>query len=111
MPDIYTSPELIERKWKTRARKIIITNPPSDASQEDQKEVIFDVEDVPYDNNIPKYEDSRKKTPLKVVLNDVITETFTIFDPVTRQNVNISVAGIATAIEECYVVWQNRANQ
>ena len=106
MPDIYTDPELIQRRWRTRAKKIIITNPPSEAGINGKKEIIFDVEEVPYDNNMPKFDEARSKAPLKIGVMDVVAQTFTIFDPITRQNVTISVAGIASAIEEAYVTWQ-----
>lgn len=106
MPDIFTDPELIQRRWRTRAKKIIITNPPSEVSDGKEKEIIFDVEDVPYDNNIPKYDISQQQEPLRIKVNDVVTETFTIFDPITKQNVTISVAGVASVIEEAFVKWK-----
>lgn len=108
MPDIYTTPELIERRWKTRAKKIVISNPSTES--DGKKEIIFDVEDVPYDNNIPKFDESKQKIPLKVDLSSVASEIFTVYDPVTGQNINISVLGIANAIEESYVAWQKRSN-
>lgn len=108
MPDIYTNPELIERRWKTRAKKIVISNPSTE--NDGKKEIIFDVEEVPYDNNIPKFNESKQRSPLKIDLNSVATEIFTVYDPVTGQNVDISVAGIASVIEECYVAWQKRSN-
>lgn len=108
MSDIYTNAELLERRWKTRAKKIIITNPPSDNEGGLQKEIIFDVEDIPYDNNIPKYNETKQQPPLKVGLSNVVTEIFVVFDPITRQNVTISVAGIASAIEEAFVKWQSK---
>ncbi len=103
MSDIYTEPKLIERRWKTRAKKIVIVNPPNETDE--QKQIIFDVETVPYDNNIPSFDQSQQKQPLKINLMDVITNTFTVFDPITRQNVTISTAGIASAIEAAFVDW------
>lgn len=108
MSDIYTTPELLERRWKTRAKKIVISNPPTE--NDGKKEIIFDVEEVPYDNNIPKFDESKQKSPLKIDLNSVATEIFTVYDPITGQNINISVLGIAKAIEESYVAWQKRSN-
>ena len=100
MADIYTDSQLIERRWKTRAKKIIITNP-----LDGQQQIVFDVEAVPYDNNIPKLEESQVKPPLKINVMEVATDMFTVFDPVTRQNVTISGAGIAMAIEAAFVEW------
>jgi hypothetical protein len=106
MPDIFTNSELIERRWKTRAKKIIITNPPSDNETGLEKEIIFDVEDIPYDNNIPNYIESFQQPPLKISISNVASEIFVVFDPVTKQNITISVAGIASAIEEAFAKWQ-----
>jgi hypothetical protein len=108
MPDIFTESTLIQRRWKKRAKKIVITNPSSEMASDNKKEIIFDVEEVPYDNNMPKFDETKSLPPLKVGFSDVITETFTIFDPITRKNVTISIAGIASAIEEAYFTWQTK---
>ena len=108
MPDIYTTSELLDRRWKTRAKKIVITNPPSDNELGLEKEIIFDIEDIPYDNNIPKYDESFQQPPLKISVPNVASEIFVVFDPITRQNVTLSVAGIALAIEEAFVKWKNK---
>lgn len=100
MTDMYTDSQLIERRWKTRAKKIVITNP-----VEGQKQIVFDVEAIPYDNNVPKLEEAQTKRPLKINVEEVATNMFTIFDPVTGKNITISAAGIAMAIEAAFVDW------
>lgn len=42
--------------------------------------------------------------------DEVVAETITITDPVTNEEITISVAGVATAIEEAYVKWWNEDN-
>ena len=108
MPDIYTNPQVIERRWRTRAKKIVITNPPSEAGLNCQKQIIFDVENIPYDNNIPQFDQAQAQPPLKVNVNDVATQIFTVLDPVTGKNVTISVAGVAAAIESGFVTWAQK---
>jgi hypothetical protein len=103
MSDIYTDPQLIERRWKTVIKKVIIINPSTNI-ENSTRELIFDIEKVPYDNNIPKYDESKKQSPLKINM-DQSSDIFTIFDPITRQNITISTIGLYSALEEAFTTW------
>jgi hypothetical protein len=104
MPNMYTNPELIERRWKSRIKKVIISNP-NPLVENSPHEMIFDVEQVPYDNNIPKYDQAQKTPPTKINVSNS-NDIFVVFDPITRQNITISTSGLLSVIEEAYSKWK-----
>jgi hypothetical protein len=103
MSDIFIPITGDELKKKIRTKKITIHNP-----YEGEKKMVFRNEERTLIDNV--------STGVKNISNtvrsfdNVITETITITDPVTQQEITMSVAGIATAIEDLYVRWWNEDN-
>ena len=98
MPDIITDPVSVSKRIKTRARQIYIDNPlGADKRLDFASEGAVLLDDA--------FAGSESRPSVTRMLSTVATKTVTITDPVTAQSVTISVAGIATAIETCYVDW------
>lgn len=104
MPDILSPLETVTKQVKTRAPRIHIENPSGP-----EKSISFASESVVMIDGVPVA--TLDAPPVKRAFPAVAAETFTITDPVTGQAVTISVAGIATAIEEAYVRWYNQDRQ
>lgn len=100
MSDIFLPVEATEVKQKVRTNKITISNPyQGNKVISMRNEMITLVDDV----------ERGRKNISNTTRNfaDVQTELITITDPVTSQEITISVAAVATAIEETYVKWWN----
>lgn len=95
----FSEPILFERRWKTRVKRVIINN------LLDDKQLIIDVESIPYDNNVPNYNQIISLSPIKVNISKVASETVTTFDPILGQNVTISVEGLISALDQVLNSW------
>ena len=99
--------DIIKTKTETlklRADSIIIRNPKAPG----QKSVDMDLMLEPWDADAGDYTvgDGRRVSGLSVPLTDArYQETATVVDPVTQQEITISVAGIAAAVEAVTVGW------
>ena len=99
--------DIIQQRTETlklRADSIIIRNPKAPG----QKSVDMDLMLEPWDAEKNDYTegDARRVTGLSVPLTDArYQETVTIVDPITQQEITISVAGIAAAVEAVTVGW------
>jgi hypothetical protein len=111
--DLLSSPQIIQRVWKTLAPKIVITNTPiaiHGNNEVVQRIINFAVQKLPYDNNLPNLNEIQNLPPLQVNFNDVATTVITVYDPVTGKNVCISIAGVAMVIQQAFVTWYLAAN-
>ena len=99
--------DIIQQRTETlklRADSIIIRNPKAPG----QKSVHMDLMLEPWDADAGDYTagDARRVNGMSVPLTDArYQETATITDPVTGQEITISVAGIAAAVEAVTVGW------
>ena len=99
--------DIIQQRTETmklRADSIIIRNHKAPG----QKSVDMDLMLEPWDADAGDYTegDARRVAGLSVPLTDArYQETATIVDPVTDQEITISVAGIAAAVEAITVGW------
>lgn len=99
MPDIFVPVDTsAEVKQKVRTNKITISNPFNGS-----KSMSFRNEKITLVDNVETGRDRAPNTTRS--FDDVAAEMITITDPVTSQEITISVAGVATAIEEAYVAW------
>ena len=81
-----------------RANRIIIHNPAGGVPS-----ISFRNEQVVFQDGEPIATTKLPTTGRK--LNEVITEMFTIVDPVTAQEVTVSIAGLAELIEQGFIKW------
>lgn len=100
MPEIITEAKTVVVQEKTRAKTVVINNPLGGT-----KSIDFLQEVVTLTDSVPT--DSRGVLPLTILVDDVISDKVTVNDPIVGGPVEISVAGIAMAIEEFYVKWFN----
>lgn len=100
MSDIFLPIESSEVKQKVRTNKITISNPYNGNKVISMRnEMITLVDDI---------ERGRKNISNTTrIFSDVATELITITDPVTSQEITLSVAAVALAIEDAYVKWWN----
>lgn len=102
MPDIISDPVVVTKRVKTRACQIYIDN----AFAAD-KRIDFTSEARILLNDANGGVEPQSPPSVTRMMSQAATKTVTITDPVTSQSVTLSVAGIATAIEQCYVDWFN----
>lgn len=100
-PVIITDAVSVAKRVKTRAKRIIIDNP-IDGDQS----VYFEVEEHVLLDDVPTA-GYRGAPDLSRVIASVATKTVTVTDPVTGEDVTVSVAGVATAIQALFVDWFN----
>ncbi len=112
MPDIITAPTTVEKTIKTRAPFIGITNPESPAGAPFAgKSIDFNCAHVlRLDGktvSAVNVDEEGKQLPSNVKRNigDVFMQKQTFTDPVTGQEVTLSVAGLAMAIENVFAQW------
>jgi hypothetical protein len=102
MPDIISDPVVVTKRVKTRACQIYISNPYAADKRLDftsEARILLDDANGGVEPQSPP--------AVTRMVSQVAAKTVTITDPVTGQAVTVSVAGIATAIEQCYVDWFN----
>lgn len=107
MTDIYLNEPTLLRT-KRRAARIEIQNPYNPASAE--KSISYIQEDVQVDAN-GNYLTSAPAPVLYFPVDQIITTTYEVVDPVTGQTVTISGAAIALWLEQDYVVRATAALQ
>lgn len=98
MEAILTDPENVQRQIKTRASQLIITNPAVGDIN-----IRFKGENLLLINGVPT-----APLPCPDVIRNlmgVATEIKTFIDPVTQQEVTVSVGGIADVIVKCFCDW------
>lgn len=100
MSDIITEPVQVTKQIKTRARQIYIDN-----QFNADKRIDFISEGLIIVDGKPAGTESKPAVTRSIP--KVISNTITINDPITGKDTTISVAGMAMAIEEFYVLWYN----
>lgn len=101
MSDIFSDPKIVEYREKIRAYRIQIENPLAG-----EKRIEYVTEKQPFLDGEPLGE-SQSAPWVSRNFSDVITETVTVVDPVTSEEITVSVAGIATLVESAFVKWYN----
>lgn len=81
-----------------RANRVVIHNPPKG-----EKTVSFRNERVVYEDDKPVATSKLPSTTRNI--DSVVTEVATVTDPVTGQEVTVSVAGMSKLIEEFFMRW------
>lgn len=81
-----------------RANRVVIHNPPKG-----KQTVSFRNERVIYEDNKPVATTKLPSTNRHI--EDVVTETTTIVDPVTGETITVSVAGMSRLVEEFFMKW------
>lgn len=93
----------VEVKEKVRTNRITINNP-----HLGKKTINFRNEKLTLVDDV---ETGKEKFPnTNRDFDAVITELITVTDPVTQQEVTVSIAGIATIVEAAFIKWWNEDN-
>jgi len=85
-----------------RANRVIINNPPkgeATVSFRNEKVIYEDVEGVETALATSKLPSTVRR------VTDVVAETVTVTDPVTQQEITVSIAGMDAIIEEFFLRW------